>query len=229
MRSLDQHHLEACWKFRSLLHTQTKWMRIWDSGGQGGEHCSRAPSWIWCSPKFENRRVGEAGRAFWIQGPCPTLSASGPDGSPYPTPALYSRALWGSFTVPLCHTLPSRHVTLRAKDTHLCCCFTVLLWLSLNVFSHCFHLLFIQSLFLNHLLCVRDCPTLKIQRWTEQSETLRGLTVWGGTCTLRGNPALNINLTSYLRKSPPSHPVCTDLWLLTFGVIRIWNCKPPSK
>ena len=120
---------------------------------------------------------------------------------------------------------PSLH---SEPKTHLCFCFTVLLWLSLNVFSHSFHLLFIQPLFLKHLLCVRDWLTLRIQRWTELSKTLWQLTVWGGTCTLRGNPALNINLKSYLRKSPSSHLVCTDLWLLTVGVIRSWNCKPPN-
>lgn len=40
------------------------------------------------------------------------------------------------------------------------------------------------------------------------------------------NPALNINLKSYLWKSPSSHLVCTDLWLLTVGAIRIWVQTP---
>lgn len=45
----------------------------------------------------------------------PTLSASGPDRSPYLTPALYSCALWGSFSLPLGHTLPSRQVYTQSQ------------------------------------------------------------------------------------------------------------------
>ena len=147
--------------------------------------------------------------SFLDAGSLPTLSASGPNRS-YPTPALYSCALWGSFRLPLCHTLPSRQVyTQSQRHTSL-------------------FLFYSPSLFLKHLLCVRDCLTLRIQRWTELSKTLRQLTVWGGTRSPRGNPALSINLKSYLWKSLPGHPVCTDLWFLTVGVIRIWNCKPPN-
>lgn len=169
----------------------------------------------------------EARTAFWMQGPCP------PSVPPVPTDLtqrLPCTAVPSEVRSDFPFVIPSLHAkfTPRAKDTHLCFCFTVRLWLSLNVFSHSFHLLFIQSLFLKHLLCVRDCLTLRIQRWTELSKTLRQLTVWGGTRSPRGNPALSINLKSYLWKSLPGHPVCTDLWFLTVGVIRIWNCKPPN-
>lgn len=167
----------------SVLH-QTKWMRIWDNGG-GGAFFYQAPfvnlmlTQVLTTEEWE--RHAHLSECRWAL--------------PHPQ-CLRSRqvSLLNTCPVQLCPlkfrsafplVIPSLHAkfTLRAKDTSLFLFYSPSLAV-LNVFSHSFHLLFIQPLFLKHLLCVRDCLTLRIQRWTELSKPQTAY-VWGGTCTLR--------------------------------------------
>lgn len=113
--------------------------------------------------------VWKAFTAFWAKASLPTGCASVP---PLCLTHVPPRT---AVTSEVCSVLlflrPSLPCTVHTQGQrqHTSLCLTVL-WLSLRVFPHSFHFhSFSQLLFMGHLLCVRDRPVLRIQRWMRLS------------------------------------------------------------